>query len=63
MDTEIKDTKYNSTLIIKKLQILYTYSQKTPKTFSDLLQCVSEWDPDCKYALLHMEEFDIKKLL
>ena len=56
-------TEHDATLVFKKLQILYIYSQKTPKTFSQLLCEASTWDIDCEYALSHTEEFDIKKLL
>jgi len=62
MDHE--DSKeYDVNVIIKKLQIIYMYSQKTSKTFRELLENSSKWDKDCKYALSHKDSFDIKKLL
>ena len=55
--------KYDINVITKKLQIIYMYSQKTSKSFRELLENSSLWDEDCKYALSHKDTFDIKKLL
>lgn len=57
------DAQYDSTLIFKKLQILYMYSQHGTKSFKILLEDMSNSDRDCAYALTHQAEFDIKKLL
>ena len=56
-------TLYDYTLIFKKLQILYIYSQHGSKSFKILLEDMSKSDRDCAYALSHQAEFDIKKLL
>jgi hypothetical protein len=58
-------TEHDATLVFKKLQILYTYSQhrSVDKSFNTLLKEASIWDDDCKYALSHTQELDIKKLL
>jgi hypothetical protein len=53
----------NTSLIFKKLQILYTYSQHSTKTFKLLLEEMSIHDKDCAYALHHQTEFHIIKLL